>query len=423
MSKVLYVVPHGADLGGIITASENYMAGFKEASHTATFITVSFSKTNRGVGGEPRGKYEREFTRGVGTGELMHPTQGWRGERRISICTPEGVKEFIKLANAHDVVVWASMFGFRNEATEGTTLWLDAIRKHKAGNVFMIHDDHMPKRYLWAASLGKYAAAFVGVQPCSLESTVGVASPRAMVYTAIPTPPGRVTPMEMRAGFMSIQVWKQWKRADALVRAVPHMPKGKVFFAGDGIALRYMRSETKCPDKFKDEKGVPIWTTAMKKAHYMGVLDETMRDAHFRASKFLVDLSVRQNSGQLNRVVQEAMAQGCVVIANPRFLTGTTPNPIFVPGRDYLPIDTNLEPRKLADVLGEYDHIDATAYAKIQRSARAKLGLFNRAHAAEDLVQLGLGKIAGAACYPAEPDKDMIKRATEEFVAIFGAKP
>jgi hypothetical protein len=42
--KILFVVPGGNDLGGIITSTEQYIAGLKEAGNEVSFMTVSFNR-------------------------------------------------------------------------------------------------------------------------------------------------------------------------------------------------------------------------------------------------------------------------------------------------------------------------------------------------------------------------------------------
>lgn len=421
MARVLFVVPVGQDMGGIITSTEQYVAGLREAGHDVTPICAVFTQRDAPTGPAPRGKFGDDYVPGPGTGWLLHPTAGWRSEYRVSMVAPEGIARFNALVKKADVVIWASMYGFRNDATEGTTDWLAPIKAGKGKNVFMIHDDHLPERYPWAGALAPWAAAFVGVQPCSFDSLRSVTAPRSMVYTPLPKPPRLVAPMADRSGFASIQVWKTWKRADALVAAAPFMPRKTVLFGGDGIQLRYMKSLDKCPPRYAG-----LWAAAMKKQDYAGVLAEVDRDRHLGQRKFLVDLSLRHNSGQLNRIVQEAMAQGCVVIANPDFISGGWDNPdaMFVRNKHYVAIQTELydDPKALAKWLLELDRsMSAAEYAGYQKAARSLLGEFDRIKLANELVQIGLGKPGGLG-YTAVRSTPP-KAAVEAFVKVFGGKP
>lgn len=413
MAKILFVVPVGQDMGGIITSTEQYVKGMQEAGHTVTPICAVFTAGDAPIGSAPRGKFADDYRPGEGTYWPLHPTGGWRSEDRISLACEAGLDRFVKLAKAYDLVVWACLYSLRNEATEGRSDWLRAIKAAKGRNVFMVHDDHMPARYPWAFGLAKYAAGFVGVQPCSYDSLEGVTAPRSMVYTPIRKPPAKILPYDQRAGYLSCQIWKPWKRADALVAAAPHMPKNSVWFAGDGIQLRYMRSPDKCPPRYEG-----LWDAAMKKQKYMGVLSEADRDEEMRRCKYIVDLSLRHNSGQLNRVVQEAMAQGCVVIANPKFITGTRSKPLFIPGVHYLPIDETFydKPKALADRLLGLDKDNCwRRYADIQKQARKVLGLFDREKLGAELIEFGLANIGAG--------KSASSDHQNAFAAMFGAKP
>lgn len=412
--KILFVVPGGNDLGGIITSTEQYVAGLKEAGHEVNFMTVGFGKSGTRRDRSPRGKFENEFTTGEGTGALMHPTQGWRGEFRLSLMNAAERESFIKLGKKHDIIIWASMYGFRNPDTEGRVDWVEAITKLKGKHVFFIHDDHLPERYPWAYALMPYARVAIGVQPCSYDSLEGVAAPRAMVYTPLPPVPKQIAPLDARKGFFMCQVWKGWKNGHRLVEAAPYLPKKSVTFAGDGIQLRYIRSRAKCPPRFQG-----LWDAAIAKQTYAGVLQEEERDAYLAHSKFLVDLSLRNNSGQYNRIVQEAMAQGCVVIADPRFISGVTgEKPLFVKDRDYIPINAEETGEELAATLRGIDKaISADGYAALQKNARARLTVFDRKAIGKQIVDLAIHADEGNK----HPEK--LKLGREQFLKIFGDRP
>lgn len=422
MARVLFVVPVGQDMGGIITSTEQYILGLQEAGHDVVPICAVFTKQDYAQGPAPRGKFANDYERGPGTGWLLHPTQGWRSEDRVSLASPHGIERLSRMVKHYDFVVWASMYGFRNEATEGQTNWVAPIKAAKGKNIFMIHDDHLPERYSWAGALAPYAAAFIGVQPCSYDSLQTVAAHRAMVCTPIPTPAKKYPPLDGRKGFLNCQVWKPWKNGDKLVAAAAHMPrKGLLYFAGDGIQLRYLRSKEKCPERF-----VGLWDAAMKKASYMGVLSEADRDEELRRSKFLVDLSLRHNSGQLNRIVQEAMAQGCVVIANPRFISGgalpdVSRHALFQPGVHYIPIDEALyaHPKALADrLLGIERECFPKKYAAMQKAAHKLVTQnFGRAKLGQQIIDVATEGRA------AKGKRKVPHEALIEFAKVFGREP
>jgi len=412
--KILFVVPGGNDLGGIITSTEQYVAGLKECGHEVNFMTVGFGRSGTRRDRSPRGKFADEFTTGEGTGALMHPTQGWRGEQRLSLMNEAERAAFIHIGKKHDIIIWASMYGFRNPDTEGKMDWVEVITKLKGKHVFFIHDDHLPERYPWAYALAPFAALMVGVQPCSYDSLEGVAAPRAMVYTPLPPLPRKIRAVDDRSGFFMCQVWKGWKNGHRLIEAAPYLPKNSVTFAGDGIQLRYIRSQDKCPPRFQG-----IWDAAMKKQRYAGVLQEAERDEYLVKSKFLVDLSVRHNSGQYNRIVQEAMAQGCVVIADPEFISGRTN--FFKPNVHYFPISSDdLTPDMLAAKLRSYDSlIRKSEYASIQDAARKLVKTFDRKKLAERLTTI----LGDPYLQAVDKSPALLKKGWLEFQRVFGGRP
>jgi hypothetical protein len=157
------------------------------------------------------------------------------------------------------------------------------------------------------------------------------------------------------------------------------------------------------------------------KQKYAGVLQEPARDDYLRRSKFLVDLSLRHNSGQYNRIVQEAMAQGCVVIADPRFITSTSR--LFIPAKHYIPINAELTGEALAWELQQLEREYGThRYPHMQAAARKLLKAFDRKALGERITEVAIW-----ASQPDDiniaPDRAKLKRGRDEFQRIFGGRP
>jgi hypothetical protein len=110
------------------------------------------------------------------------------------------------------------------------------------------------------------------------------------------------------------------------------------------------------------------------------------------------------------------MAHGCVVIADPRFISGATN--LFKPGVHYCPIDAELSGAALADELIKINRRTTTAeYTKMQKAARSLLSRFNRKELGQQIVDLANKNI------PAEIRTASVvtpKEAKAEFTAIFG---
>lgn len=405
MADVLFVLPIGMDMGGIITSSREICAGLKAAGHEIQFATAHFTSRDKEVGPPARGKYSSDFVWDDATQAMFHPMLGWREEPRFNLATQEGVARFLKQAKKYDIVIWGCLFPF---ADQDANIWLRAFGGHNVKQLVLIHDDHLTTRYPWALGLARYVDGYVGMFKAAYDSLSTVASERALIYNPIAPPPKAVVPYDRRGGFLSMQVWKPWKNADKLVAAAPLIIGKKTTFAGDGIQLRYMRSPDKCPPKFAG-----MWDRAMNKGTYAGVVDEEGRTDLLRCSRFLVDLSYRPgNSGQINTMVQQAMAEGCVVIANPNFL-GTSP---FKPMKHYIPVTENqYEPLALAAALNRIDReIKGDRYTAIQDNARCKLKLFERKGIGNQIVDFALNE----SCARRAPASHVAS-----FFEHFGVKP
>lgn len=406
--KILYVVPEGMDLGGIITSSENLMAGFREAGHQATF---AFLKHNDARYGEPRGAQADQFVWSPHTEMFVHPVSGWRGNY-FSTARPE---EFIGAANNHDIVVWGALYGLLNDATKGRTAWARCITGHKRPQVFMVRDDHLEGRVPWAMAFAPYAAGWVGVQQCSFDSCAGLIAPRALVSSGHPPPhPKAFGDHKRHNRSLAVATWKPWKQGRTLLQAVPHL-KHPLIVAGDGIEFRYMRSPEKARDRDFYPDGRRIWDVAFNdsKATYVGPITEEARDVLMLNSKLVVDTSYRQNSGQINRVVVEAMRHGCVPLAHPDFV-----DPMLEPGKHYVPIDLS-SPETLASIVnnamrGPLDEYRANGLALVSK--------FSRAEAAKAIVALAMHKTRGVGLKYArgKPDPDKLERGRAAFRAEFG---
>lgn len=411
MAKVLYVVPDGNDLGGIITSSENLMQGFREAGHDASFMLLRHGQ--RSGESKPRGQHAHEYKLSDHTKMWTHTVHGWHG----GYCTTMQPDEFLKYANEYDVVIWGAMYGLRNKATERTTDWARCITELTPPQVFMVRDDHLEKRVPWVMALAPYAAGLAGVQQCSFDSCEGLGTPRALIYSGHgPAHPKALTSKRMKSA-LAIATWKPWKRGRQLLDAIPNL-NNCVTVAGDGIEFRYMRSKDKARPKDFNDKGERIWDKAMNGGMtYMGCVDENVRDGLMLNHTWLIDLSLRINSGQINRAVVEAMRHGLVPIADPRFIGRE-----FEPWVNYLPIQADLPRASLARELNALMG-STTTLKRIRENNISIVDQFSRKTAAAQLVALAQGKKAGAKWAKATIDSPKMERGVTAFYEIFGDLP
>lgn len=417
MAKVLYVVPPGNDLGGIITSSENLMAGFREAGHKAEFALLRSGSAREGA---PRGALADQYIFSENTGMWVHPTAGWRG-KSYSTDRP---REFLDYANTFDVVVFGAMYGLNNGHTQGSSAWAACITDIEPPVVFMVRDDHLEERTPWVMAFAPYVAGWAGVQECSFDSCSALGSPSALIYSGHGEAHPDALKVRRNAQALALATWKPWKQGRRLLMAAPHM-NNLLVVGGDGIEFRYMRSPDKARPRDFYPDGRRIWDVA-KAGHmrYLGPIREEERDALLLKSVAMVDLSYRENSGQINRVVIEAMRHGCIPVCDPRFISGDSGGNgrLFKAGVDYVAVDSRAEPKALAQsidrAIGGYGY----SVKKMREHNLSRVDEFSRKAAADSLVKLAKGKRAGVLYAKASFDEQKLAQGRKAFAGIFGGE-
>jgi hypothetical protein len=437
-TRVLYVVPETADIGGIAPSSEQIMMGLKEVGFEAEFMYIRTIK-HSAEAAEPRvSGYEGQWVQGEGTGQLFHPMLGWRGYG-WSLWGANNIARAVMRMNEFDVVIWGAAFGFNVKWYHGRHDWLDLFTKVTAKKVIMHRDDHLWDSQDWYAVLDKYVDGWACVHRCSFDMSEGLTKPRAI----IPSPHDvsdiatHFKQFGARRGVLSVQNAKSWKNVDAIVRAAPYL-QHHVMLAGDGLVIRnmqaeiggklkpgYMVSTRKDPDARAKDIGKRIWdvANASKNFEYLGPINEQRRDQIYKSAAFGMDLSLRANTGQFNRVFIEAAKHGCVTIATEQFMSGVNRDNFLQPMKHYLPINIEVKPKAFAEQLAAAHGIQPKKYREIQETNRALLYQFDRKKAAEDLVKLALGQRAGWQYAKGDPSAAKAPRylaGCARFVDLFG---
>jgi glycosyltransferase involved in cell wall biosynthesis len=397
--KIMYVVPDSMDLGGVLTSSEQLLQGFREIGAETEFRRISCSSRTSGDI-QPSGKSAGVYAIGKGTGQPLHPLFGWRGPYS-SLWSAAARDEFLEDCAACDLVIWGALFGLRNKLSDGTTKWLEALRQIEAPQIAMIRDDHLVARYPWACVLP--IENWVGVQRASFASLEEAPwKSRGIAYSGH----GIEIDKAARAGsakrptmFLSVQNAKTWKRVDRLIATVPYLRKEHgVVLAGDGYALRYMRSaEKKRPQDYCTVKadpnasatlrGKPLWTNAIdhgKNFTFLGAITEERRDTEMLRARFVLDFSMRDNDGQINRVVVEAMRNGAIPVCVPSFV-----DPVLQPYVNYLPINPLMSPKEIAADLADYAAMPESTLNEIRMRNFSAIWQFDRKTSAANLIYMG----------------------------------
>lgn len=398
------------NFGGIINHCEHLMAGLKELGHEVNFAYLKGNKTVKPV--EIPSQLKEGYEIGVGSGYPVHQGDGWIAPY-YSYMVEDSVKQFVKDANQHDIVIWQSIFGFKNKDTEKYKGWEPMITQVKAKQIVIIHDANLKKLYPWIQLYEEHFSGLACVHPAAYESADFMETPRALILNpqdiaGIPETP----PFANRENkLLSIQTFKRWKRVDDLIRAVPYMPGVKTLVGGYGMEAAYMMSKDKCkpeyyctkeydPDVTEDRLNKRIWENAENcpNFEYLGFISGAKRDEILATSKFLVDPSWSNTFGEhFNRVVIDAMRIGTVPIA---INFGVSNNEegmgvVLKAGINYCMIKKSSTPKQYGEAIQEYCDMPEETYRQIQLNNYELIKKFDRKVVANHYVELAMGQTTG----------------------------
>jgi glycosyltransferase involved in cell wall biosynthesis len=402
--KIFVVMHVFNNFGGIINHNEQLCAGLKELGHDVTFAFIKPTKTQQK--GEIDYALREGYEIGVGTGYPVHQSKGWICPY-YALKNTDDISRFVTDANKHDLVIWQSIFGFKNAETEKFLDWTPMVEDVTAKQIVVIHDGNLIKNYSWIYKFQDKFSGLACVHPSAVKSAEFMEIPRNLILnpqdlskTKEPTVEGR------QNRILSLQTFKRWKRVDNLVAAVPYI-NGEVIVAGDGIERNYMTSVDKCKPEYyctkqfdpnADDKrlGKPIWQNALSsgKYSYIGFITEEKRDEILDSCKFLLDPSWSLNYGEhFNRVLVDAMINGVVPIAR-NF--GVSDNEkgigeVFKPNENYLMIPHDATPKEFGDLVNSFFNISDEKYIEIVLNNQQKLKSFDRMRIAEQFINLAFG--------------------------------
>ena len=399
--KILSVVHDFNNFGGIIAHTEQLIAGFKDLGHTADFI---YLRSTRSGGTMSLAEDATGYETGEGTGVPVHQGKGWKCDY-LSFINDNDVDTFVKKANEYDIVVWQSIFGFKNQDSEKKTSWLKMIKEVKAKQIVIVHDGNLKKNYPWIHKVREHITALACVHPSAFQQASAMEIPRRLIVNPQKLDPMPQVPFKSRKNVVfSLQTFKRWKRVDDLVAAVPYIT-GKVVIAGDGIERNYMTSKDKCKPEYYCTKerdpnaddtmlGKPIWANAEAAGMmYIGFVTEAKRDEILGKSKFLLDPSWSRTYGEhFNRVVVDAMKQGVVPIARNLGISDNEEGiGFFKPNENYLMIPWNATPTEFGDLINKWMSMSEEEYTRIVENNWKLIQQFDRKVIAQEYIDLAMG--------------------------------
>lgn len=410
--KVFVVMHVFNNFGGIINHNEQLCAGLRELGHEVTFAFVKPTKTP--CNGEIDYSLKEGYEIGVGTGYPVHQGKGWICPY-YALKNVQDIARFVKDANNHDLVIWQSIFGFKNAQTEKFLDWVPMIEDVSTKQIVVIHDGNLIKNYSWIYKFQHKFAGLACVHPSAVKSAEFLSVPRNLILNPQDLSKIKEPSVEGRQNkILSLQTFKRWKRVDDLVAAVPYI-NGTVVVAGDGIERNYMTSLDKCKPEYYCTKQLdpnaddtrlnkPIWQNALDsgKYSYIGFITEEKRDQILNSCKFLLDPSWSLNYGEhFNRVLVDSMINGVVPIAR-NF--GVSDNEkgigeVFKPNKNYLMIPHNATPKEFGDLVNKFLNISDGDYLQIVKENQRKLISFDRKTIANQFINLAFNNTANTGEY------------------------
>ena len=408
--KIMMVMHTFNNFGGIINHCEHLMAGLKELGHEVTFAYLKPNKQVKSV--EIPTTLKEGYEIGIGSGYPVHQGDGWIAPY-YSYKVKESIDKFVEDANKHDLVIWQSIFGFKNKDTEHDLNWLPMVERVTAKQVPIIHDANLKKLYPWIQLFEKHFSGVACVHPAAYDSADFLNVPRALILNpqdiaGIPETPkfaGRENKI------LSIQTFKRWKRVDDLIRAVPHMPMVKTLVGGYGIEAAYMMSKDKCKEEYYCTKeydpdasdkmiGKRIWENAENSGNfdYIGFISGGKRDEILASSKFLVDPSWSNTFGEhFNRVVIDAMRIGTVPIAVNYGVSNNEEGMgvVLKAGINYCMLKKSFTPKQYGEAITNFCDMSESDYHQIQLNNYELIKKFDRKVIAQHYVDLAMGKETG----------------------------
>lgn len=335
------------DYGGIVNYSECMAQGLRENGHKVSAIMFK----NKGKSGKSPSK-DRFLDEGWEESciaDWMHQKCGWEGMSQINYRTDK--EEISCLGQQYDLIIHIIPVPTCTKATKGDEDWKEIFSEIEfcgTKQIAVIHDGNMQKLYPHVLKICDQLDGIICVHDAAFNSCDVLPVRR----TFIPNPhhfyDRRILPIEERGEVLiSLQTFKRWKRVDDLVRAIPFMDEfSEKIICGGGIEYHYMTSKTKCKKEYMDENGNKIWDKAIANGmEYRGYVTTEVRDKLLSQSRLLVDPSwsktYSQYGSHFNRVMIEAMAQGCVPVCTD---LGMKNSVLFKSGINYLEIPHDCPP-------------------------------------------------------------------------------
>jgi glycosyltransferase involved in cell wall biosynthesis len=374
------------DWGGIVNYSEFMARGLKALGHTVQSVMLK----NKGVTGTPKTKDRSDqqgWEFGEGLGLWMHQKNGWDGMYQLNYHNDRLSWE--EWSSEFDLILHHISVPTCSKATKGDDQWIKIFNQPFANQLAVVHDGNMKKLYPHILNICDKIDGVVCVHDAAFHSCEELPIRRAF----IPNPHEQKDYIKSISNrddaFVSLQTFKRWKRVDDLIRAIPYMDDfSDKYICGGGIEYHYMTSKEKVKPCYLEEDGSRIWENALSSGmEYLGYVTTSKRDELLADVKLLIDPSWSLNYSKLgchfNRVMVEAMAQGCVPVCTDLAMKNSF---FFKSGINYIEIPYNSSPQEYAKIVDEA-MADEELLSDIQENNLKLMEAFDKVNVAKAIIE------------------------------------
>ena len=441
IALVLYPIN---DLGGIINHVENLAAGLRELGHSVNLHVLYWQTSFQ----NPRFSDKELLRKGWSYGSfgVVHQRDGWNlfpWKGKLLYKEKEDRKRTKEILSSYDFIIWETPVPPKGNQNRGNHDWVELYSCTK--NIAISHDGNLGN-IPWICEIRKDLIGLACVHETSFNLGRKLDVPRALILN-----PQDLTGLEevfdyekRDNGFLSLQVFKGWKRVDDLLRAIPYLPRTgfRKMMAGGGIEQRYMVSKHKAKDKYFcrheddpdlseniEENRIRIWDRALYNGmEWYGFIGSFQRDLFLRQVKTLIDPSwskrYSRSGGHFNRTVVDAMKMGTIPIATNLGMSDNREGNglIFKAKENYIMIPYDFHPKEYAGVIEYASNLSNNEATGIIENNYNLLKFFNRREIADSYVRLAQGKKCGFfnKRFQGKIDGDLEAKSDEIMEDFFG---
>lgn len=384
--KILINVYYLNDLGGIIPCTENLVYGLKKIGHKVTVVQSAPKAGFTRKSGPPERLVEdyyyktsdrhAAFEKGIGTGYLCRISQFWWDMPKMTYA------DVAKLSEDCDLLIHMVPIPTPQSQLRGNMEWMKIYETCMAPQYAYIHDTNMQKLYPHILNVCDYLDGLICVHPAAYNSVSELPVDRFLIPNPHKPNQSRDHKYDMtyrEHQIFNVQNFKRWKRADDLIRAVPHLANYNIQtrIGGGGIEQHYMSSITgKIKKEYVNAHGISIWDEALLSGFctYTGYITSKEVVKEMNDARLVVDCSWSkqhvQYGSHFNRVIVEAMNCGAVPVATTWAMDGSS---YFEQNKNYFAYDPDISPHDLAYFL---ETCIGDTY-KLQRMSDANIALLH----------------------------------------------